>query len=57
MTDTYETAEYTPLIWITFVIAAPLIEELFFRGFLFEGLRDSWMAPSRSDRLFTNQNK
>lgn len=45
MTDTYETAEYTPLIWITFVIAAPLIEELFFRGFLFEGLRDSWMGP------------
>jgi len=40
MTDTYETAEYTPLIWITVVIAAPLIEELFFQG-----LRDSWMGP------------
>lgn len=43
--ETYETAKYVPLIWIAFVIAAPLFEEFFFRGFLFEGLRDSWMGP------------
>lgn len=41
MLETYETAEYLPLLWVAIIIAAPLIEELFFRGFLFEGLRDS----------------
>jgi len=42
--QTYASAKYLPLLWIAFVIAAPLVEELFFRGFLFEGLRDSWMG-------------
>ena len=45
MMDTYRSAQYLPLFWIALIIAAPLIEELFFRGFLFEGLRDSWMGP------------
>jgi CAAX protease family protein len=44
MIKTYQTAEYLPLFWFALVVAAPLIEELFFRGFLFEGLRDSWMG-------------
>ena len=44
MAETYQTAEYLPLFWIALVVAAPLVEELFFRGFLFEGLRDSWMG-------------
>jgi hypothetical protein len=28
-------------LWIAIVIAAPVLEEFFFRGFLFDGLRDS----------------
>ena len=44
MMKTYQTAEYLPLFWFALVVAAPLVEELFFRGFLFEGLRDSWMG-------------
>ena len=46
MAETYETTASLPLLWIAFVVAAPLVEELFFRGFLFEGLRDSWMGPT-----------
>lgn len=45
MTETYESAGSLPLLWVAVVVVAPLIEELFFRGFLFEGLRDSWMGP------------
>ena len=41
MIAAYETAENYPLFWFSVVIAAPFVEELFFRGFLFEGLRDS----------------
>ena len=44
MAKSYQTAKYLPLFWFAMVIAAPVIEELFFRGFLFEGLRDSWMG-------------
>lgn len=39
MLRAYETAYLVPLLWLAIVIAAPLAEELFFRGFLFEGLR------------------
>ena len=46
MMETYRTAEYLSLLWVAIVIAGPLVEELFFRGFLFEGLRDSWMGPT-----------
>lgn len=41
MIKSYQTAESLPLFWIAVVIGAPLLEEMFFRGFLFEGLRDS----------------
>lgn len=41
MQETYHSAGNLPLLWVAIVIAAPLMEELFFRGFLFEGLRDS----------------
>jgi uncharacterized protein len=37
----YQTAHILPLFWFALVIAAPVFEELFFRGFLFEGLRHS----------------
>lgn len=39
MLRAYETAYFVPLLWLAIVIAAPLAEELFFRGFLFEGIR------------------
>jgi len=41
MVNVYETALFTPLLWFAFIIAAPLGEEIFFRGFLFKGIEDS----------------
>lgn len=41
MLRAYETAYVVPLLWLAIVFAAPLAEELFFRGFLFEGIRYS----------------
>ncbi len=37
----YQTARFPPLLWLALVVAAPLAEEAFFRGFLFEGIRYS----------------
>jgi CAAX protease family protein len=41
MTDTYKTAGWLPLLWVSVVIFAPAFEEAFFRGFLFVGLERS----------------
>ena len=41
MVDTYRTSVWPALLWIALVIFAPLFEEAFFRGFLFEGFRRS----------------
>lgn len=41
MFQVYETAYIMPLLWFALIVAAPLFEELFFRGFLFEGIRYS----------------
>lgn len=41
MIESYKTAGILPLFWFTVVIAAPVFEELLFRGFLLEGLRHS----------------
>ncbi len=41
----YRTAGNPILLWIAVVIAAPLSEEFFFRGFLFEGIRGSKLGP------------
>lgn len=38
MVDAYQTAGFTPLLWLAFIVGAPLSEEVFFRGFLFAGL-------------------
>lgn len=38
MKAAYASAEPVWLLWLAFVIAGPLSEELFFRGFLFKGL-------------------
>jgi CAAX protease family protein len=45
--DTYRTARDSgtlPLMWFAFVIAAPVAEEIIFRGFLFRG----WVISARS---------
>jgi uncharacterized protein len=45
--DTYRTARdggTLPLLWLTFVIVAPVAEEIMFRGFLFRG----WARSERS---------
>jgi membrane protease YdiL (CAAX protease family) len=45
MVDVYTTAYFAPLFWIAIVVAVPLFEEVFFRGFLFEGFRHSKLGP------------
>lgn len=37
----YETASFVPLLWFALIVAAPLFEEVFFRGFLFKGFQHS----------------
>lgn len=39
--DIYETAHFLPLLYVAIVIAAPLFEEIFFRGFVFQGILNS----------------
>ena len=46
MLDTYSTAGSLTLFWLALVIAAPAFEELFFRGFLLEGLRHMSLGPA-----------
>jgi len=41
MYDVWRTAAWLPLLWVTLIVMAPLVEETFFRGFLFVGLRHS----------------
>ncbi|MDA8363439.1 MAG: CPBP family intramembrane metalloprotease [Gammaproteobacteria bacterium] len=41
----YRSATLAPLFWFAIVIAAPVFEELFFRGFLLQGLRWSRLGP------------
>jgi membrane protease YdiL (CAAX protease family) len=45
MLNAYQTAHFTPLLWLAFIIAAPLYEEIFFRGFLFKGIEKSRAGP------------
>ncbi len=39
--DIYETAHVLPLLYAAIVVAAPLFEEIFFRGFMFQGFLNS----------------
>ena len=41
MKTLYESAEPAWLFWAALIVAAPLFEEVFFRGFLFKGLQAS----------------
>ncbi len=45
MKTVYASANPVWLIWIALVIAAPIFEEAFFRGFLFKGFSASFMGP------------
>jgi membrane protease YdiL (CAAX protease family) len=44
MVEAYQTAGFLPLLWIAMIVAAPLFEEVFFRGFLFRGIQHSWLG-------------
>ena len=46
MQKAYATADPRWLFWIALVIAAPLFEEMLFRGFLFSGLASSALRPA-----------
>lgn len=41
----YSSADPVWLFWVALVIAGPLFEEIFFRGFLMEGFRSSFLGP------------
>jgi len=41
VSNAFASTKLMPLLWIACVVVGPLFEELFFRGFLFEGIRHS----------------
>jgi membrane protease YdiL (CAAX protease family) len=41
----YSSAHPVWLLWLALVVAAPLMEETFFRGFLFRGIASSFVGP------------
>ncbi|HVX10677.1 MAG TPA: CPBP family intramembrane glutamic endopeptidase [Pirellulales bacterium] len=43
--NAYESAVVLPVLWIALVVAAPLFEEVFFRGFMLEGFRYTRLGP------------
>jgi membrane protease YdiL (CAAX protease family) len=44
MSEVYSTAEPVWLLWLALLLAAPLFEEAFFRGFLFRGFASSFLG-------------
>lgn len=45
MVNIFETAGSIPLLLFAIILVAPIIEELFFRGFMFRGLQYSKVGP------------
>jgi len=45
MSTVYATARPAWIIWLALVVAAPLFEETFFRGFVFKGFESGFMGP------------
>jgi CAAX protease family protein len=45
MVIVYRSAHPVWLLWVALVVAAPLVEETFFRGFLFRGIASSFVGP------------
>lgn len=46
MLNVYLTAPVKPLLWIGLIVAGPLSEEVFFRGFLFKGILHSKLGAA-----------
>lgn len=46
MTDVYSSATWLPLLFLAVIVAAPLTEEIVFRGFMFRGIATSWAGPA-----------
>jgi len=44
MLDMYRTAGFYPIFWAAIILAAPVSEEVIFRGFFFTGLRHSQLG-------------
>ena len=44
MSEVYSTADPVWLLWVALLVAAPLFEETFFRGFLFRGFASSFLG-------------
>jgi membrane protease YdiL (CAAX protease family) len=45
MVDAYKSASFLPALLFAVIIVAPIFEEIFFRGFLFQGIRYSRLGP------------
>jgi membrane protease YdiL (CAAX protease family) len=45
MIDAYQTAGFLPVLMVALILAAPIGEELFFRGFLYRGWAASHLGP------------
>ena len=45
MVEAYKTASSLPPLLLAIVVVAPIFEEIFFRGFLFQGIRYSRLGP------------
>jgi len=45
MVDAYKTAPFLPALLFAIIVVAPIFEEVFFRGFLFQGIRYSRLGP------------
>jgi membrane protease YdiL (CAAX protease family) len=45
MVDAYKTASFLPALLFAIIIVAPIFEEIFFRGFFFQGIRYSRLGP------------
>jgi uncharacterized protein len=40
----YRSVVFKPLLWIAYVVGVPQYQEFYFRGFLFAGIRYSWLG-------------
>jgi len=45
MVEAYKTASSLPALLLAIIVVAPIFEEIFFRGFLFQGIRYSRLGP------------
>jgi membrane protease YdiL (CAAX protease family) len=45
MVDAYKTASFLPALLFAIIVVAPIFEEIFFRGFLFQGILHSRLGP------------